>query len=61
MKGRDARGEQHGGAKLTADQVREIRALSLARVRRADIAARFDVTPYAIKAIVARRLWKHVA
>ena len=60
-KGRSAHGERSGHAKLTADQVREIRALSAAKVRRADIADRFGVSIHNIKRIVARATWKHLA
>lgn len=59
-KGRDARGERSGRTTLTSDQVREIRALSAAKVRRADIAARFGISVAGVKTIVSRRSWAHL-
>jgi DNA invertase Pin-like site-specific DNA recombinase len=54
-------GERHHGAILTAENVVEIRELSQAHVRQADIAARFGVSTHTVKRVVARRVWKHVA
>jgi hypothetical protein len=56
------KGESHGMAKLTAKEVREIRALhagALVSMLRG-LARQFSVTRTQIKRIVARRTWKHV-
>jgi hypothetical protein len=55
-----ARGERQGNAKLTADQVREIRALAEAGMMRKDIAVRFGVSHMAISKIVLRQSWAHI-
>lgn len=51
------RGTAHGMAKLTADDVRAIRADS--RPQR-QIAAAYGITQAAVSAIRLRKLWKHV-
>lgn len=59
LKGRGARGERSGQAKLTEVKVRDIRA----RYRRGnakELAAEFGVSHGAVCDIVARRLWAHV-
>ena len=64
LKGRRDRpqGEQHPRAKLTANAVLAIRAVSVPDLRTAQaIAARFGVTPATIYSIRARRSWRHVA
>lgn len=57
--GLKCRGERHPEAKLTAEQVREIRDLE-GKMMKTEIAARFGVTPPLITAIHKRRVWKHV-
>lgn len=61
------RGEDHGGAKLTWDAVREIRRRRMTRTpgrrlrapnRIADIAQEFGVTDSLISQIVAGRIWR---
>lgn len=61
-KGRSARGERHPDAKLTEDQVVEIRRLydaGLTSERRA--AAQFGVSCGTISSLLRRKSWKHVA
>jgi hypothetical protein len=53
------RGERHGSAKLTADDVRAIRAAS-PREKQRDLAARFGVAQRAVWSILKGRTWKHV-
>lgn len=55
-----ATGEQHGLAKLTEAQVREIRKLKGTKSCRA-LAEDFGVTHGTIHSIHHRRTWKHVA
>ena len=50
-------GEQHGRAKLTEQQVREMRASSKMQI---DLADEYGITQGAVTAIVNRRTWKHV-
>lgn len=60
------RGEEHGNAKLTVDQVREIRrryapgANRHSTGNRAALAEEFGVAPSTIRDVVQRRRWKHV-
>lgn len=59
---RTARGERVGGAKLTEDQVREVRALYAAgNHSHSQIAAMFGVKREAISVITRGGNWKHVA
>jgi hypothetical protein len=59
-KGRAARGERHGCAKLNPDQVREIRELAqLGRPQRT-IAVDFEVSQSAVSQIVRGFRWAHV-
>lgn len=53
------RGETHGMAILTADDVRQIRSL-YKRGNGPMLARQFNVKQATISAIVCRRLWKHV-
>jgi hypothetical protein len=59
-----ARGEESGGAKLTEDQVREIRR-RYKRYARTDsgpsLASEYGVHKTTIERIVKRKLWRHVA
>lgn len=58
-KDRHARGERHADAKLTADQVLEIRALK-GKLRPVDLARRYGVSHCTITNILARRKWRHI-
>jgi len=60
-KGRDARGLRSSGSKLSPQSVREIRALAADGVSYSEIGRRYDVWPNAVKRVVARETWKHVA
>lgn len=64
-----AKGEENANAKITADVVREIRALrpfTGKRLSRTDpnsiasIAARFGISPTQVSQIVKRRSWSHL-
>lgn len=55
-----ARGEQRASAKLTEDNVREIRALARSGMFHRDIAAQFGVGRKAITKVVNFQRWKHV-
>jgi hypothetical protein len=63
-KNRSTRGARHGGAKLTAEQVREIRARyaqrKTAHVTQASLAAEYNVGAGAIQQIVDGKNWKHL-
>ncbi len=54
-------GENHGMAKLTEAQVREIRARFADGVRRSTLARQFGVTWTTIQGILDGRLWAHLA
>lgn len=56
-----ARGEQNGWARLTADVVREIRALyATGTWRQVDLADKFDTPQTNISRIIRRLAWAHV-
>lgn len=58
---RTPRGETNGWAKLTADQVREIRALyATGEWRQVDLAKRFGTPQPNISAILRRKAWAHI-
>jgi hypothetical protein len=59
-KGRDARGERQGPAKLNEEKVREIRALLAKGEKQRDVARRFGVSQRAVQFIHSRRHWAHV-
>jgi hypothetical protein len=62
-KGRNVRpiGERHGCAKLTEQDVRDIRAnYALCRVTQGTLAARFGVRPCTISEIINRKSWGHL-
>lgn len=60
-KGRQAKGERNGRAKLNAEQVAEIRnAYAPHRMTRPALAERYGVSEAVIGDILARRTWKHV-
>lgn len=54
------RGEAHHEAKLTEEQVREIRRRAAAGETRRAIARSLGVSRWCITLIVNRRTWKHV-
>lgn len=54
-------GERRWNAKLTAEDVREIRRRIAGGEVKRRLAAEFGVTPTAIQAVASRRSWKHVA
>lgn len=56
-----ARGERAPTAKLTADQVREIRALHATGTTQKELQRRYGVKAPAINRIVHRTGWRHVA
>lgn len=56
----DMRGEKHGRAKLTGDQVITIRSLHSAGNGHSAIARQYGVTPQLIYRIVTRRAWRHI-
>ncbi len=53
-------GERCARARLTADQVREIRARHSAGERVGRLAREYGVIPSNVSHIIARRLWRHV-
>lgn len=53
-------GEAHYRAKLTDDQVREIRAMREAGARYVSIARKFGIASDHVRLICLRRLWKHI-
>jgi hypothetical protein len=59
-KGRQAKGEQNGRAKLTEAKVRRIRLLADMGFTVAGLAEEHGVDPKAIRNAVARVTWKHV-
>jgi hypothetical protein len=54
------RGEQHGQTRLSADQVREMRARFASGVRTAALARVYGVSDTTVHRIVHRRAWAHV-
>lgn len=59
-KGRGARGESHGHAKLTAEQVREIRSAHAKGVLQKDLADEFRMSKMMVSLIVRRKNWAHL-
>jgi hypothetical protein len=56
-----AKGVSHGSAKLTEDQVREIRRLYATGVfTQQELALRFGVDQRTVSEIIRRKIWKHV-
>jgi hypothetical protein len=55
--GTRSRGERHGHAKLTVEQVKEIRTLSA--MTKTEIAARFNVSRGAVRGILTGKNWAH--
>lgn len=58
--GTDMKGEKCPGAKLTADNVRDIKALIGKRIPHRTIGPMFNVSGGTIGSIAIGRLWKHV-
>lgn len=58
-KGRQARGERCGNVKLTAHEVRAIRALKSAATSRS-VAGMFNVSKTNVLDIWSRRTWRHI-
>jgi hypothetical protein len=55
------RGSAHGRAKLTEDNVREIRQLyATGNYSQLELGLRFGVSKHTISLIVRRKIWKHV-
>ncbi len=58
---RKAKGESHGMAKVTEDDVREIRKLYAEGILdQPTLAARYGVTQVAVSQIVLRKSWRHI-
>lgn len=53
-------GERNGSAKLSAEEVREIRSLCGGGLTQQSIADRFGVSPQTVSGIHRRKKWKHV-
>lgn len=60
-KGRAARGDTNGRARLTADDVRAIRSRIARGASRAQAAAEFGVSKGSVSAIAEGRTWSHVS
>ena len=60
LHGRTLCGSRHHQAKLTEDDIREIRRLRGEGVSRNAIAKKYSLHPGTIASIVARRAWRHV-
>lgn len=54
------RGERHGNAKLTAEDVRLLRALRADGATLAELGRRFGVSEKTCSEIALRRAWRHV-
>jgi hypothetical protein len=60
-RGRQAQGESHGIAKLTEDQVREMRSLwGTGEWRQHALAKRYGVTRPLVSLVVNHKIWDHV-
>lgn len=60
-KGREARGERHGSAKLTAWDIAEIRNQVEKGVDNRTIGRQFGIAPQTVGKIAARKRWAHVS
>jgi len=60
-RGRRIRGQAHPHAKLTDDEVLEIRKLFASGMTQIEIARKFNVAKKTVRMIVRRATWKHVA
>ena len=54
------RGERHGGSKLTAPQVRDIRRLHAGGRSQRSLAREYGVHPQNVNLIVRRKAWRHI-
>jgi len=59
-KGRQARGERHGGTRLTEAKVMEIHRLYQAGIKGRVIARRMGVGPSTVWHIVLGESWRHI-
>lgn len=59
-KGRSAKGSHHSQAKLTENDVIEIRRLGLSNLNQKEIAQRYGVRPTLISRILNHKIWKHI-
>jgi hypothetical protein len=59
-KGSGNKGMKHGCAKLTDDQVREMRRLYAAGVRQTQLCKQFGMSHPVVSTIVRRKVWTHV-
>ncbi len=59
-KNRSAKGEQHGGRKLSDAEVTKIRKAFVAGVSQVALGRRFGVRQTTVQRIVRRKLWKHL-
>lgn len=59
-KGRSVRGERHRAARLTADQVREMRVRAASGEAYVSLAHFYGIARQNIRSICLRRLWRHV-
>lgn len=59
-KGRSSQGERDSQAKLTADQVRQIRQLCAEGMTQENVGKHFGITQGAVWLIVTRKRWKHI-
>lgn len=57
---KDAKGERNGRAKLTEEQIREIRFFASKQVTMKEIAASYKLNPLHVGDIVRRKRWAHV-
>jgi len=60
QKGRSARGERNGHAKLTAQDVQQLRQAYIAGETQTSLSSRLNMAQSSISAIVRRRKWKHL-
>jgi len=60
QKGRDAKGEKSGNAKLTANKIQEIRKLRKEGMSLAQLSSQFQVSKTTISGIANHKTWKHV-
>lgn len=58
---RTPRGEQHWAARITEDDVREVRRLSAAGRRQSDIVRATGISFTVVHNIIKRRAWRHVS
>ena len=59
-RGGSLKGEQHGSARLTTKQVKQIRRLSAIGVLQRKIGARFGISKGYVSDIVRRKKWNHI-